>query len=168
MQRGRFPQSWRLLSLTAVVLTAIAGASASVAQSSSPLTMMAGSWTGGGTITLSDGTRERLRCRSTYTPDAAGANMSLSLTCASDSYKFDLASQVVYSGGRISGNWNEAGRNAAGQISGTANGGQIEARVDGQTFAAFVAINTRGDKQSVNIRSPGSTMQEVAITLSRR
>jgi hypothetical protein len=147
---------------------AVVGSLSSAAQGSSPLSLMAGSWSGGGTIALSNGTKERLRCRSTYTPDASGSNMQLSLKCASDSYNFELASQVTYSGGRISGNWNETSRNAAGQLSGTANGGQIDARVEGQTFAAVVSINTRGDKQSVNIRSPGSTMEEVAITLNRR
>ena len=63
-------------------------------MAAAPLTLMAGAWTGTGTITFSDGTRERLRCRSNYQPDAAGATMQLSLTCASDSYKFELASQV--------------------------------------------------------------------------
>lgn len=152
----------------ALALAVVLGLHASSAQSGSPLSLMAGSWTGGGTVTLSDGNRERLRCRSTYSPDAAGANMQLSLICASDSYKFELASQVQYNDGRISGNWNETSRNAAGQISGTATGGQITARVDGQTFAAFVSISTRGDRQSVSIRSPGSTMQEVSITMNRR
>ena len=138
-----------------------------IAQSGSPLTMMAGSWSGTGTITLSDDSRERLRCRSSYKPDAAGATMTLSLTCASDSYKFDLASNVTYSGGQISGNWSESTRAAAGNLSGTANGGNVEARVEGQTFAAFISISTRGDSQSISIRAPGSAMKAVAITLSR-
>ncbi len=134
----------------------------------SPLTQMAGAWSGAGTITLSDGNRERIRCRSNYQPDASGANMRLTLSCASDSYKFDLLGNVQYSNGQISGDWNEASRNAAGRISGTARGGQIEARVEGQTFAAFINLNTRGNQQNVSIRSPGSSMQEVAISMSRR
>ena len=36
---------------------------------SGPFAGMAGSWTGGGTLTMSDGQRERLRCRAA---DAAG------------------------------------------------------------------------------------------------
>jgi hypothetical protein len=168
MQAGRFAQGRRFLLLAGAAMFLATASEQGVAQGTTPLSLMAGSWSGGGTILLSDGTRERLRCRSNYTPDASGLNMQLSLTCASDSYKFSLASHVIYSGGRVTGNWNETSRNAAGQLSGTANGGQIDARVDGQTFAAFVTINTRGDKQSVNIRSPGSTMEEVAITLSRR
>ena len=94
--------------------------------------------------------------------------MRLSLSCASDSYKFDLLGNVQYSGGQISGDWNEASRNAAGRITGTARGGQIDARVEGQTFAAFISISTRSNQQNVSIRAPGSTMQEVAISMSRR
>jgi len=141
---------------------------ASFAQDGSPLSLMAGSWSGSGTITLSDGNRERLRCRSNYRPDASGSTMQLSLSCASDSYKFDLSSNVQYNNGQISGNWSEASRNAAGTLTGSARGGQVEARAEGQTFAAFINLNTRGNRQNVSIRSPGSTMQEVAISMSRR
>jgi hypothetical protein len=137
-------------------------------QAGSPLSLMAGAWSGNGTITLSDNTRERLRCRSNYQPDGSGGTMRLSLTCASDSYKFDLAGNVIYNNGQLSGNWNETSRNAAGNISGTANGGRVEVRVEGQTFAAFLSMITRGDSQNISIRSPGSSMQEVAITLSRK
>jgi hypothetical protein len=142
---------------------------ASHAQSSddSPFTAMAGNWSGSGTITLSDDTRERIRCRASYKPDSAGANMALDLRCASDSYKFELQSQVAYSDGKISGNWNEATRNAAGAIIGSARGNQIEARAEGQTFAALLSLNTRGNRQIVSIRSPGSKLTEAAITLSR-
>ena len=151
-----------------VLVAAVALTTGAFAQEGSPLTLMAGAWTGTGTITLSDGNRERLRCRSNYRPDASGSTMELSLSCASDSYKFDLSSSVTYNNGRISGNWSEASRNAAGFISGTARGGQVEARVEGQTFAALINISTRSDKQNVSIRAPGSNMQEVAISMSRR
>jgi hypothetical protein len=152
-----------------VVVAAVALTTGAFAQDGgSPLSLMAGSWTGAGTITLSDGNRERLRCRSNYQPDASGTTMRLTLSCASDSYKFDLNSNVQYSNGQISGNWNELSRNAAGNITGTARGGTVDVRAEGQTFAAFININTRNDKQNVSIRAPGSTMQEVAIQMSRR
>jgi hypothetical protein len=138
------------------------------AQDANPLLMMKGSWNGSGNITLSDGNKERLRCRSNYNPDGSGASMQLSLTCASDSYKFELASQVQYRNGQVTGNWNETTRSQAGQLTGTASGGKIDARVEGQTFAAFLVINTRGDQQNISIRAPGSAMQEVAISLNRQ
>jgi len=155
--------------LTGLIAAASLLAAASVAQAQeSPLTLMKGNWSGGGNITLSDGNKERLRCRSTYNPDGSGTNMSLTLTCASDSYKFELTSQVQYRNGQITGNWTETTRAQQGQLSGTASGGRVDARAEGQSFAAFLSINTRGDTQNVSIRSPGSQMQEVAISLNRR
>jgi hypothetical protein len=163
-------------SIGAIVGTAaIAGAlwlapAAGLAQRAAddgPFSAMAGNWSGNGTITLSDNTRERIRCRASYKPDAAGETMALDLRCASDSYKFDLQSNIRYAAGKISGIWSEASRNAAGAIFGTASGGQIEARAEGQTFAALLSLTTRGNRQAVSIRSPGSALSEAAITLSK-
>src|SRR6266566_1664044 len=51
-----------------------------------------------------------------------GSNLSLNLKCASDSYNFNLTSDVEYQGGAIRGSWTEASRNASGTISGRASG----------------------------------------------
>ena len=155
-----------IFTLTAVV-AALAFGSPALAQSS-PLLALGGNWSGQGSINFNDGSKERIRCRSTYTPDATGAKLKLELRCASDSYKFELNGNVAYDNGQISGNWSELSRNAAGDITGTASGGKIEVRAVGQTFAAFLNINTRGSSQSVSIKSPGSTMQEVQITLAKQ
>ena len=56
---------------------------------------MAGVWSGGGTVTLDDGSTERIRCRATYAVGDGGNGLNQSLTCASDSYKFDLTSNVI-------------------------------------------------------------------------
>ncbi len=64
---------------------------------------MAGNWSGGGTITLDDGSSERIRCRATYAVRADGNGLNQTLTCASDSYKFNLASDVIARGAALSG-----------------------------------------------------------------
>ena len=71
---------------------------------------MAGNWSGGGTVTLDDGSTERIRCRATYAVGAGGNGLNQTLTCASDSYKFDLASNVIAEGGALSGTWSESSR----------------------------------------------------------
>ena len=45
------------------------------AQSGGPFAGMAGVWAGGGTVTLDDGSRERLRCRANYA--VAGNSLSM-------------------------------------------------------------------------------------------
>jgi hypothetical protein len=162
----RLAQALKLVA-AAGLFAVIAWSPGAVAQrGDNPLTRLEGSWSGNGTITLNDGSRERIRCRASYA--AAGGQTNINLRCASDSYKFELLSQVVYRDGEISGNWNEATRNAAGQIRGTATASKIDVRAEGQTFAALITINIRSDSQSVSIRAPGSQMQEVAISLSRQ
>jgi hypothetical protein len=134
----------------------------------SPFAPLAGAWTGSGTITLSSGAKERIRCQANYRLGSATAT-SLKLTCASDSYKFELESDVVVApDGALSGIWSETTRHVAGRIVGRMTGSQIAVRAEGQTFSALMDITTRGSRQSVYIRAPGSEMSGVSIALDRR
>src|ERR1043165_1842546 len=105
--------------LRSAILTAVIGAGslsfspASHAQSG-PFAGMAGVWSGGGTVTLDDGSSERIRCRATYAVGAGGNGLNQSLTCASDSYRFNLSSNVIARGGSLSGTWSETSRNVNG------------------------------------------------------
>jgi hypothetical protein len=126
------------------------------------------SWSGGGVINTSDGTQEQLRCRASYDVGGTGSDLRLSLRCASDSYTFDLASEVQYRGGVISGSWNETSRNASGTISGRAAGGRIEASARGDAFSANLSLTTRGNRQTVSIRPQGTSITAVSLALDRR
>ena len=133
-----------------------------------PFAAMAGSWTGGGNITLASGSRERIQCRATYGVEGGGNNVQLALRCANDSHNFDFRGNATSSGGKITGNWSAPAQNAAGQFSGRANGNRIDARAEGPTFSALLGMTTSGNRQSISIRSPGSEISDVSITLSRR
>lgn len=139
--------------------------SASNAQSG-PFAGFDGSWAGNGTVSLSDGTNENIRCRATYKVDGTGLGLQQTLRCASDSYKFDLSSNVTSSGDRISGHWSEASRNINGDLQGTAGGGKIDVFVEAAGFAASLTLTTRGNKQSVQISSKGD-IRGVSITMTK-
>jgi hypothetical protein len=132
-----------------------------------PFTALAGSWSGGGTVTMSSGTRERIRCRATYDVDKAGINLNLTLRCASDSYNFELQSSVAHSGGTVSGTWAELTRRVGGSVEGSVRGNRIQVRVSG-VLSAMLAVSTNANRQSISIDAPGSEMSAVAISLSRR
>ena len=134
----------------------------------SPFVAMAGTWSGGGVLNTWDGQQERLRCRATYDVAGAGEQLRLNLTCASESYKFDLASEVEYRGGAISGAWTEASRNASGTLSGRAAGDHIEAAARGDSFSANLSLTTRGGRQTVSIQPQGTNITSVSLALSRR
>jgi hypothetical protein len=70
-----------------------------------PFADLSGDWSGGGTVTLSSGSNEKIRCRATYDLQAAGNNLQLALRCASDSYNVDFRGTAINSGGNMTGNW---------------------------------------------------------------
>ncbi|MFB9263339.1 hypothetical protein ACFFWD_09180 [Bradyrhizobium erythrophlei] len=157
------------LARTGLVLLSL-GVFASPLQAvpASPFLAMAGSWTGGGTLTTSDGMQERLRCRATYNVAGAGEQLRLSLKCASQSYTFDLAGEIQYQGGAISGAWTESNRNASGTITGRGAGDHVEAAARGNNFSANLSLTTRGSRQSVSIRPQASNVTAVTLALERR
>jgi hypothetical protein len=138
--------------------------SAGQAQSSGPFAGFDGAWTGTGTVSLSDGTTEHIRCKASYKVNGTGLGLKQKLDCASDSYKFDLTSDVTSNGERISGNWSEASRNIFGNLQGTAGGGQIDVFVEANGFAANLTLRTNGTKQTVQISSKGE-IRGVNITM---
>ncbi|MGB8185461.1 MAG: hypothetical protein WCF37_10590 [Pseudolabrys sp.] len=133
-----------------------------------PFADLSGDWSGGGTVTLSSGSNEKIRCRATYDSQAAGNNLKLALRCASESYNVDFRGTAVNSGGNMTGNWFESTNQAAGQFFGSIKGNHIDARIEGQTFAAFFSMTTHGNRQAVSLRSPGSRVSSVTMALTRR
>jgi hypothetical protein len=134
-----------------------------------PFAALYGNWSGNGQIKKSNGGRERIKCNATYS--AAGAsNLQLHLNCASDSYKFNLSSNVTNNGDMLSGTWSEASRGVMGTIHGSSGDGgrQIKATAQAAAFSADLTLTTRGNHQSVVILSPGTEVPEVDIALDRR
>ena len=131
---------------------------------SRPFAGLDGAWSGSGTISLSDGSSERIRCRANYKVDGTGLSLKQTLRCASDSYKFDLSSEVTSQGERISGNWTEASRNIVGNLQGTAGGGRVDVVVEAPGFTASLLMRTNGNKQTVQISSKGD-IRSVTITM---
>jgi hypothetical protein len=125
---------------------------------------MAGNWAGGGTVTLDDGSKERIRCRASYA--VGGASMNMTLTCASDAYKFNLQANVVDQGGAVSGTWSESSRGVAGGLQGRGGGGNFEVLASAAGFNANISLRTAGNKQSIGIRAD-SQFRAANIALSR-
>jgi hypothetical protein len=132
-----------------------------------PFAAMAGAWSGGGKIDLTNDIHERLRCRAQYTYAAANSSLTLAIRCASDNYKFELTSNVVDRGGNLSGTWNETAYGVSGTISGRVNGGHISAVAKGDSFNAALSVNTNGNRQSVTITPQATYIINVQIGLGK-
>jgi len=163
---GTFAVFRRLIFVLSALLVASVSGSVSYAQSG-PFAGMAGNWSGGGTVTLDDGSSERLRCRATYAVGAGGTGLNLSLTCASDSYKFILSSNVVAQGGALSGTWSESSRGISGNLEGRGGNGNFQVVANAPSFAANLSLATQGNRQSIVIRAAGQ-FRGANIALTRR
>lgn len=138
------------------------------AAEAGPFAVFAGTWNGSGEITLSDGHKEAIRCRAIYNPSANGAALSDSLRCASDSYNFDLSSELTARGSSLSGSWKETTKGVDGQLSGTIAKGQMKLQAQGPNFSAGLGLASNGGRQEIQIRSDGSQFAAVKINLRRQ
>jgi hypothetical protein len=155
----------RLILAVVTLFAAFVSGSASYAQSG-PFAGMAGNWSGGGTVSLDDGSTERIRCRATYAVGAGGNGLNLSLICASDSYKFDLRGNVVAERGALSGTWSESSRGISGNLEGRGSSGNFQVIASAAGFTASISLTTRGNRQSVAIRAENQ-FRGASISLSR-
>ena len=159
----------RLFATTIAIsmLTSVLLGIASAAQAASPLSKLAGSWTGSGTARFEGGQNERLTCRGHYTIRDGGAGIGLALRCASSSAKIELRSLLNYQSGRVSGSWEERTFNAAGTVSGRASSSSMTLAISGSGLAATMSVSFSGSSQAVSINTSGSTLKGVSIRLRR-
>ena len=156
-----------VLAAGAAALLAVAIITADAQRGLGPFERLAGSWSGSGIIATNNGARERIRCKASYQVGEEGYALAQNLRCASDSYRFDVNSQVRLEGGRLTGNWSETTRGVSGEVAGRADHDQIIATVTGPNFSAGLSIATRGRTQAVTIQpSSGAEITQVAVRLS--
>jgi hypothetical protein len=136
--------------------------------SDGPFLGLSGHWSGAGTVTMANGTTERIRCKAIYAVNATGKAVQQTLRCASDSYRFEISGNVISEGSSLSGSWAEATRGVSGNITGRASAAEIVANVAGAGFTARLDVRTQGERQSVSIRPQGGTdVAGVSIALRK-
>lgn len=150
--------------LLAVASLAVLAAPAAAAT---PFAGLDGRWSGGGHASFEGGQSERLRCSATYRTSGGGANLSMSLRCASSSANISLHGNLHASGGRVSGSWSESTYGVGGEASGSANAGNMRLRFSGGT-AGSLSVSLGKSSQSVSISARGSSLRGVQVSLSRR
>jgi hypothetical protein len=128
---------------------------------------VAGSWSGGGLMKPSDGPRERVRRKVDYVVKNAGQSVKMDVRCASDAYKMDLNANIDQNGTELSGNWFESQYRQGGKVSGQNANGVIEAKVEGRTITALLTVQTKGNRQTFVMDSPGAWVSHVSIDLVR-
>lgn len=164
---GMMKQAGSAIATIALALSVLTGAGAMPA-SAGPFSELAGSWAGAGTLTRKGTGNERLRCQARYDVSNAGEQMNLRITCASDTFKFDLTGYIINSGGSLSGQWSEPNYNSAGSLTGRVSDGKINAHVVGNTFSAIITVSTQGNRQTVTIQPQETEVTLVSLTFQKR
>lgn len=142
----------RTLPLAVLIATASLASSAVTAApkaTGNPFDQLKGYWSGGGTVTPTNGKAEKVSCRVTY--NVAGPAISQNMRCAGTDYKIKAITKFKYKDGKISGSWNESIYDTSGGVSGTAKSNLVHARISGDKFSGRMSINITGDGHTINI-----------------
>jgi hypothetical protein len=160
-KNGRLPRPAIGLVFVFVLMTSPAHAQ------TGPFSGLGGAWSGTGKVQLKDGGSERIRCRANNVIGSNDTELKQVLSCASDSYRFELTTNARASGSALSGNWTESSRNLNGTISGRIVSGKVDALVEANGFAAALNMQTSGNRQTITIKSENADLRGAAITLNR-
>lgn len=114
-----------------------------------PFAELSGSWQGDGMLEPLGGDSERVVCRAKY--DVSDAAVIQTIICAGTDYKINAVSNLSYSGGKLSGSWNEKNYGVSGGASGSVRGDTIYVRISGETFNARMSIDMASDQHTVKI-----------------
>ena len=158
----------RLLSSKSVSLGLVAALGATGALASGPFADFGGTWKGAGRVSDVHGKSEALTCKSNNTPASDGIQMTLTLVCASDSYRVDFRSELYTDGQELRGTWTETSRDASGNISGTIRPDMINAKTTAPGFSATITIRVSGGKRfDVTLNAQGTNVNHVEVAMKR-
>ncbi len=160
-----------LAAITAAGISAAALVSAmgtgSPARAATPIEAMAGYWSGMGSVSLTSGKTERVKCAVTYKVSDGGAQIKQSMRCASQDYRIDSAADLRVHGGNVTGSWEERTYSATGQVSGKYAGSNFTLSIKGGSFSAAMSLNTTECKQQISITPQGLEVNRITIGLAK-
>ncbi len=156
---------WLAMSATLALVAASFVAAAPAAAN--PMGNLAGRWSGWGSVVLTSGDSEQVKCVATYFLQKGGAAVRQNLRCASSSYKIDASATYEVDGDRVSGEWTEKTWSAVGSVSGRMTGNGFRLAIRGRTFSAAMAVTTTACKQSIQIAPQGFDVAKISIGLGR-
>jgi hypothetical protein len=154
----------RATRLAAFVLCAVAFHAPAYAN---PIEEMSGYWSGNGSVTLSNGKIERVKCAVTYKISDGGSQIRQSMRCASADYSINALAELRLDGSHVSGSWEEKTYSATGQVKGRFTGSALELSIQGANFTASMNVSLSDCKQSISISPQGLEVSRVSIGLGK-
>jgi hypothetical protein len=149
--------------LAAVTLSATLFAWAALAD---PIGDLTGFWSGNGSITLSNGRTERVKCNVFYKTEGS-TQIRQSMRCASADYKINALAELEVRGGQVRGTWEEKTYSAKGDVTGRFSGDRFVLSIQGGNFSAAMNVALANCRQSLNITPQGLEITRVSINLAK-
>jgi hypothetical protein len=144
----------------------LAGAPFALAASAGEtLDPFAGSWRGGGTMTLADGRSERVRC-SVNVRSKGPSYATQSMKCASTGHDISVGSNMVLEGGRISGSWHN-NKGESGGLSGSLRGNALNVILGGAKVSASVVSSVSKCNLSVKLNGRMGSITRISVRLKK-
>jgi hypothetical protein len=158
---GRRCNLWRRLWLAAGIVTLQTGAPVSAG----PVEDLPGYWTGLGSITMSSGVTEQLKCVVTYKVDVP--SLKQVMRCANAAYTINGVADLEVNGGRVTGKWEEQTYAASGVVTGRMVDGGFVITIKGPTFTADMTVTGTNCKQQLAITPTGNDISKITIALGK-
>jgi hypothetical protein len=131
-----------------------------------PIGDLAGFWSGSGSVTLSSGNTERVKCQVFYKSEN-NSQVRQTLRCASTDYTINATADLQVKGGQVTGSWEEKTYAAKGEVSGRYSGESFNLMIKGANFTAAMNVTLSACKQSINITPKGLDVTKVTIGLAK-
>jgi uncharacterized protein GlcG (DUF336 family) len=148
-----------LATAAGVLLVFIDGAAAG------PVEDLPGYWTGLGSITMSSGNTEQLKCVVTYKVN--GASLKQNMRCASAAYTINGIADLDVRGDKVTGKWEEQTYAATGEVTGRVVDGGFTLIIKGVSFTAGMTVSGTNCKQQIAITPTGLEVAKIAIGLGK-
>jgi hypothetical protein len=132
-----------------------------------PIADLNGFWTGNGSVVLSGGNTERVKCQVFYKAAEGGAQIRQTMRCASSDYTINALAELRVRGGQVTGSWEEKTYSAKGEVTGRFSGESFVLSIQGANFTAAMNVSLSSCKQNISITPKGLDVTRVTITLSK-
>ena len=153
----------------AAIAIAVLGLGMSVSPASAagddPFETIRGKWRGSGTMSFTDGTKQRIACSSQYTGSAS--QLGLVIACKSSISEITLSARLSANGGNLLGTWEEKTYKAIGSVSGKATENKIRFYIGGYVLGTMT-VNYNKSRQQVVISTKGIPLKDLTIAMKRQ
>jgi hypothetical protein len=136
---------------------------ASQASANQMTEAMHGDWSGSGTLRLTSGESERIRCHGSGW--ASGNSVSQDFRCASTGNTLYFSTTMHFSGNNVSGEWR--GPDRGGTLSGQATASQLRLRLTSASGSGDLTATVGQCSQSLRVTGWSDELRSLSVDLQK-